>query len=141
MPVVNGPQIISSNGMTRFIFSGPGPPSYPKENKDAHATSYGVVYANDAAREDLTAKSPQPYRPGAIIVREKLSKPDSQTPELLAVMIKREKGFNPPANDWEFLTTNGAATKIKHREKVGACLECHASQRARDFVYKDYKPQ
>ena len=114
---------------------------FPKENKDTHASSYGVVYANDVAREDMTAKSPPSYRPGAIIVREKLSKPDSKTPELLAVMIKRGKGFNPAANDWEFLTTNGAASKIQHREKTGACLECHASQREKDFVYKDYKPQ
>ena len=114
---------------------------YPKENQDTHASSYGVVYANDVAREDMTAKSPPSYRTGAIIVREKLSQPDSKEPDLLAVMVKREKGFNRAANDWEFLITNGAATKIQHREKTGACLECHASQRVKDFVYQDYKPQ
>jgi hypothetical protein len=77
------------------------------------------------------------FRPGAIIVREKLARPDSKTPRLLAVMIKRETGFNPPAHDWEFLIVNGEGTTIRKREKKGACFGCHQSQK--DFVYGDYE--
>ena len=110
----------------------------PKEEPPNHISSYGLVFANDIAREDFAAKL-QSFRPGAIIVREKLTEVNGQTPELLAVMIKHEKGFNRAANDWEFLILNGAATKVKHREKNGDCLTCHVSQKANDFVYRDYE--
>jgi hypothetical protein len=50
-------------------------------------------------------------------------------------MIKRARGFNSAANDWEFLAVDGALTKIQERQKKGSCLNCHVSQKARDFVY------
>lgn len=67
-------------------------------------------------------------------MREKLKR-EATSPELLAVMIKRRLGFNPSANDWEFLVLNGNATKIKKREKTGACQRCHASADGGDFVF------
>ena len=98
--------------------------------------SYGVVYANPVALASMSEPRTQ-FRPGAIIVREKVAKPDSDSPELLAVMIKREAGFNPRADDWEFLVLNGAANRIRKRQKTGECLDCHRSQK--DFVYGDYE--
>lgn len=85
----------------------------------------------------MTATPRETFKPGAIIVREKLKTPDTATPQLLAVMIKREPGFNPAAADWDFLVLNGAGTKIRKREKKGVCFDCHKSQR--DFVYGDYE--
>ena len=72
-----------------------------------------------------------------MIVREKLET-EAGSPELLTAMIKRKKGFNPEANDWEFLLISGDATKIKKREKIGECQSCHSSQK--DFVFNDYLP-
>jgi hypothetical protein len=72
---------------------------------------------------------------GSIIVREKLNQENDQQPQLLAVMIKRPKGFSPKTGDWEYLILDGGAKKIRERQKKGACLDCHESQRARDFVY------
>ena len=73
-------------------------------------------------------------------MREKLATANSTTPELLAVMIKRAKGFNSAANDWEFLLLNGSVTEVKHREKTGNCQECHTSQKDKDFVFGKYVP-
>ena len=70
-------------------------------------------------------------------MREKL-KTETGPPELLTAMIKREKGFNPAANDWEFLLLSGDAKTIKKREKTGACQSCHASASAKDFVFDRY---
>ena len=94
---------------------------------------YGAVYMNDLAR--LTALG-QSYPAGAAIVREKLLTATSETPEIVAAMIKREKGFNPPADDWEFLVFNGSMSKIKKRQKTGACQRCHASAKNRDHVFR-----
>ena len=130
---MNGLRVVGGNGITRIIF--PGPPTYPKKDPERH--SFGVVYANDIALEAMNAKPRSNFKSGAIIVREKLAQPDSKTPDLLAVMIKREPGFNPRAHDWEFLVLNGTATRISKREKKGACFDCHKSQH--DFVYGDYE--
>ena len=130
----DGPLITGGNGITRIIFP-TGAPTFPRKTTNRH--TYGVVYANDIALQDIDAKSRLHFKPGAVVVREKLAGPDSKTPDLLAVMIKREPGFNPRANDWEFLIVNGDATKIRRREKRGACFECHRSQK--DFVYGNYE--
>jgi len=123
-----------------IIFSGdrPAPSTKPKEDKKIHEngeSSTGVVYVNSLAREGVNAEPAIQFPRGSIIVREKLLKPDDAQPQLLAVMIKRARGFNPAANDWEFLVVDGTMTKIRERQKKGSCLDCHSSQKARDFVY------
>ena len=74
-----------------------------------------------------------------MIVREKLAT-EAGSPEVLTAMIKRKKGFNPAANDWEFLVISGDATKITKREKTGSCRSCHHSVSAKDFVFDNYLP-
>jgi hypothetical protein len=144
---VGGVPIISTSKQTTrilmpgaIVFSGsrPAPSANKNGDKKTHeggGNSFGVVYVNSLAREALTAEPSIQFPRGSIIVREKLAKAEDTQPQLLAVMIKRARGFNPAANDWEFLTVDGALTKIWERQKTGNCLDCHASQRARDFVY------
>jgi hypothetical protein len=120
------------------VFSESRPASTPKKNKTTHedgGNSFGVVYVNSLAREFVSTAPYVQFPLGAIIVREKLAKADDAQPQLLAVMIKRVRGFNPKANDWEFLMLDGATNKILERQKKGSCLDCHASQKQRDFVY------
>ena len=138
------PAITTGMGKTRISMPGPtvfskSPPA-PTQKKD-NAThvddgdSFGVVYVNRLAREFVSAAPAVQFPQGAIIVREKLAKADDARPQLLAVMIKRIRGFNPKANDWEFLILDGATNKILLRQKEGSCVDCHASQEQRDFVY------
>jgi hypothetical protein len=86
----------------------------------------------------LSEKIPN-FPKGSVIVREKLLQATDQAPELLTVMVKREKGFNPAGGDWEFLVMNGAATKIQSRETVGSCQACHAKQKDQDFIFRAYR--
>ena len=72
---------------------------------------------------------------GSTIVREKLLSESQLTPQVLAVMIKREEGFNPEAGDWEFLLVNGHANRIEKRQKQGECLACHSAASNADFVF------
>jgi hypothetical protein len=112
--------------------------THRRKNKETHAddaASFGVVYVNDVARATMARAQPGKFPTGSIIVREKLARADDAQPQLVAVMIKRAPGFNPKAGDWEFLMINGALTKIQERQKQGSCLDCHAAQRARDFVF------
>lgn len=50
-------------------------------------------------------------------------------------MIKRGPDFNPAGGDWEFLVFDGELKRLRERQKKGSCLECHASQQSRDFVF------
>ena len=146
------PIVVTSKNTTRIlmpgavIFSGRGPaPAVQKDNdKKSHDTvshSFAAVYANRLAWEAMVAEPRINYPSGSIIVREKLTRANDTEPQLLSVMIKRERGFNPAANDWEFLVTDGKLSKIGERQKKGSCLNCHVSQRDRDFVYPAPVPQ
>lgn len=109
------------------------------QQNNLHQSIFGAVYLNDIARATLSQSRPLIYPEGAVIVREKLET-EAGSPELLTAMIKRQKGFNPAANDWEFLLISGDAKKIKKREKAGNCQSCHASVSAKDFVFDNYLP-
>ena len=78
---------------------------------------------------------------GSIIVKEKLSEQlfTKGTPELLTVMIKQKKGFNPRVGDWEFLAVSGDAKSVLQRGRVEMCQNCHITQAKQDYVYGTYK--
>lgn len=84
----------------------------------------------------MLSKGPASFPAGSILVREKLLTPTAPSPEVLVVMVKRGKGFNPKANDWEFLTVSGDLKKIEKREKEGKCRACHALEASNDFVFR-----
>ena len=94
-----------------------------------------MVYVNDIARDAMSSQQPAKFPAGSIIVREKLAKKDDTQPQLLAVMVKRDQGFYPKGGDWEYLVVDGGMTKVRDRQKKGACSDCHAAQKARDFVF------
>ena len=131
------PNIVISQANTRIRFPAPGAisPARDKPNK-THTSTFGVAYANDIARGAMSGKDPGRFPNGSILVREKLLTPTAANPAVLVVMVKREKGFNPKANDWEFLTVSGDQKKIEKREKEGKCYACHALEAKDDFVFR-----
>jgi hypothetical protein len=145
--VGDAPTITTSKGTTRIFLPGDifaqAPPEAPKEKKatthDDDARIFGVVYANALATDVMNTQGKtggkERFPIGSIIVREKLAKADDMQPQLLAAMIKRSRGFNPKANDWEFLMIDATMTKILEQEKRGTCIKCHAAQKKRDFVF------
>jgi Cytochrome P460 len=136
---VGVPLISSSQGKTTIDFGGLGASRSggggDDKKHDTHGPTFGVVYANDLAREALSNDGRTKFPVGSIIVREKLASADATQPELVAVMIKRASGFNTSGGDWEFVTADGRLAKVRERQKKGSCLDCHSSQADRDFVF------
>lgn len=134
------PRIATSQGTTRIWFPAPGAifsSSGSSRKSDAtHTSIFGVAYVNDIARRSMLSKGPASFPTGSILVREKLLTPTAPSPDVLVVMVKRGKGFNPKANDCEFLTVSGDMKKIEKREKEGKCRACHASEASNDFVFR-----
>lgn len=131
------PVVAIAQGATKSSFPSPGAISPSRPATDAtHTSTFGVAYANDIARGFILSKEPASFPTGSILIREKLLTPTATSPDVLVVMVKREKGFNPKANDWEFLTVSGDMKKIEKREKEGKCRACHASEASNDFVFR-----
>jgi hypothetical protein len=116
------------------------PPGAVNSNSAAnpHRDKYFTVYVNDVGREAmLNQKSPN-FTAGSVIVKEKLSSADSQTPELLTVMIKHKAGFNPASGDWEYMVLDGAGAKVEGRGNLENCQACHVANQKTDYVFRTY---
>lgn len=116
------------------------PPSARAADKNPHLHKFITVYVNETGRRAMIEEREPKFPQGSVIVKEKLPAQDSETPELLTVMIKREKGFNPQMGDWEFMVTNGAGSETQARGKISSCQSCHLSMGATDFIYRNYLP-
>ena len=97
-----------------------------KEPHGALLTSYVNKIAYDAIKGK---KGMLPD--GAIIVKENYSA--DKKLGALTVMYK-VKGYNPQAGDW-FWVKYLPDGKIAAEGKVGACINCHASAKANDYIF------
>jgi hypothetical protein len=123
-----------------------GPPQFPDDDKEddddktAHekgGTTFTRVYANGLALEQIVKDKPL-FPAGSMIVREKLAKAEDTAPELVTVMLKREKGFSRKTSDWEYFVIDGDLSKVKQSEKTGSCSKCHLQAAETDMVFKTY---
>ena len=108
-----------------------------RADRDSHELTFGVVYANEAAKDEIQKESPQ-FPTGSIIVREKLSAENAAVPETVIAMVKRAKGFSPETGDWEFFVLDGADLKMRSRETKGDCAACHSRAEKTDWIFRDY---
>jgi hypothetical protein len=99
--------------------------------------SFGVVYANDLAKGEITRTSPS-FPVGSIIVREKNETETSALPQAVIAMVKRSKGFSSATNDWEFFQFDGAGLKPQKRETTGNCAACHIQAEKTDWVFNSH---
>ncbi len=116
------------------------PPEEDKPQKNPHEKgnqTFARVFANDLANAEIYKAAPK-FPVGAIIVREKLLNAEDTKPELVTVMVKREKGSSAKTGDWEYLVIDGAMDRVKQRETVSSCSKCHANAAQTDFVFKTY---
>lgn len=113
-----------------------------RKEPSPHLNKYISVFVNPVGREQMmNTKQPPKFPVGSAIVKEKLGSPDSTTPEVLTVMIKREAGYNPENGDWEYLVLNGEASMIVERGKLERCSGCHKFYKHSDFVTRTYLPR
>lgn len=98
-------------------------------------TKFVTVWVNGRGQEMMFQAEGREFPVGTTIVKEKFNGPELFVPELLTIMIKREKGYFPGVGDWEFAVAEMPAKKIVERGKLERCAACHRRQAARDFVF------
>lgn len=104
--------------------------------KNPHRDKFITVYVNDIGKPAMFNPS-STFAVGSVIVKEKLPTPAAE-PELMTVMVKREKGFNPESGDWEYLILDPIKTSILERGKLESCQKCHLEKKDSDFVFRTY---
>jgi hypothetical protein len=120
------------------MVNGKAPKTEPlKRSKPELETFVGRVFINEIGKSTLLNEARPIYPDGTIIVREKLGRESPQA-ELLAVMIKRHRGFDPLTGDWEYQVFDGPGTTRKPEVKAEACVECHQQQQKNDYVFRSY---
>lgn len=132
------PSIVSSE--ISMLCARPSQPQIDADAKNPHNDKFINVYVNDTGKDEMTAKKYPKFPVGTVIVKEKLATAESKEPELLTVMIKREKDYNPAVGDWEFLTFNGAGTETTARGKLENCQTCHLVEKTTDYISRKYLP-
>lgn len=103
------PEIVESK--IAAICARPSLDQMDADAKNPHNDKFITVYVNDIGKTEMMTKKFPKFPVGTVIVKEKLTTAKSKSPELLTLMIKREKNYNPKVSDWEFLTFNDAATE------------------------------
>lgn len=105
-----------------------------------HRDKYFTVYVNDIGQKAMLTRKNPTFPEGSVIVKEKLTAKDSQTPELLTVMIKQKRGFNPASGDWEYMVLDGTGTKVEGRGNLQNCQSCHLANEKTDYIFRTYLP-
>ncbi|HEU4388161.1 MAG TPA: cytochrome P460 family protein [Blastocatellia bacterium] len=103
-----------------------------------HTNKYILVYVNETGRRALLQQKTPDFPEGSIVVKEKLPDASSRSPELLTVMLKRGKGFNPASGDWEFAVLDGTANVVIEQGKLENCASCHNTKKDSGFVFRSY---
>jgi hypothetical protein len=103
-----------------------------------HRDKYFTVYVNEIGRAAMLEQKNPKFPAGSVIVKEKLPNEKSQKPELLTVMIKQKKGFNPETGDWEFMVVDGTGTKVEGRGNLQNCQSCHVAYQKSDYIFRTY---
>lgn len=105
-----------------------------------HREKYITVYVNDVGQTAMLKEKNPSFPVGSVIVKEKLTAKDSQTPVLLTVMIKQKKGYNPTNGDWEYMVVDGTGTKLEGRGTLQNCQSCHLANKKTDYIFRTYLP-
>ena len=107
---------------------------------DPHKDKFITVYVNELGRKAMMHERTPRFPQGSVIVKEKLPSQESTSPELLTVMIKREKDYNPTNGDWEYMALDGEGKEVRARGRLEKCQACHTMAQHVDYVHRNYLP-
>ncbi len=99
---------------------------------------YVQNWANALAKQGIAASGKPAFATGSIIVKEKYTfVNDDAELDLVAValMIKREPGFNQEHADWDYAYYEPELGILQTPAQSAHCADCHAAAAGTDHVY------
>jgi hypothetical protein len=109
-----------------------------KKEHGPHAESAIVVRVNPIGLDRFKSGGGVPV--GTVVIKEKYYHyyPGAE-PSAVAAMIKREAGYDPEHDDWEYAyeeRSSGSERKVE-RGKIASCIECHKAAGI-DYLFRPY---
>jgi hypothetical protein len=101
-----------------------------------HKDRYITVYVNSVGSKAMMTQLRPAFPVGSVIVKEKRSAANAPNVELMTVMVKREKGYNPQSGNWEYAVTDGTGTQVQASGKLSNCQTCHVKEQYTDYVFR-----
>lgn len=103
-----------------------------------HLEEGGVreVHVNEVGRPVFTSDEELQIPQGTIIVKDTYYLNEDGTRGKrwnITVMRKREAGYDPEYNDWEYVEA-GPGKNVKYQGKLEVCIDCHLAA-DRDYVF------
>lgn len=105
--------------------------------KNPHIDKYINVYVNEVGKKAMIERSTN-FPVGSIIVKEKFSINSPDNIEVITIMIKQKKNYNPEFGDWEFAVLGGDRLVLSDRGRLTQCQTCHEYAKSEGFVFRDY---
>lgn len=90
-----------------------------------HGAKWAVTKTNELAQSALANPGRRHFPEGSILIKEKYSASSGGSPMLYTAMIKRTRGFNPQAGDWEYFVVNLGPSRDVIRTGMDGCIKCH----------------
>jgi Cytochrome P460 len=137
---VNPEPVVMPSNLAMLCFS-PTAKQLEMEKSNPHTDKFITVYVNDTGKKAMMEQLEAVFPQGSVIVKEKLARKDSSSPELLTAMIKREPGYNPKYGDWDWMVVDGSGTSVLARGKLTNCQGCHETYKGGDYVSRKYLPE
>jgi hypothetical protein len=113
----------------------------PERIANPHQNYWFTVYVNPTGEKAMRKPTSPVFPTGSILVKEKLPEKTSSAPELRTAMIKRERGFDKEAGDWEYLVIDGEGKVTRSKEETAHCRSCHERSKGNDYVFRTYLPK
>lgn len=103
-----------------------------KEGKSPHGKTQ-IWYSSNV--KGMLGKSSFEVPEGTVAIKP-FDKDDEEGLDGIAVMIKKEEGYDPDNNDWYYAmyTAKGEIMEKPEPGKVKMCIDCHASASAKDYL-------
>lgn len=137
------PQTLKPEPVSAYIFGLCRLPTLPEQAfaESEHGDErYLQDWANELAVEGIARRGQPAFGPGAIIVKEKYV-PGASSGEFtlaaLGFMIKRDPGFAPSHQDWDYAYWEPELGVIATSEQSNYCAGCHAGAAETDAVFVD----
>jgi hypothetical protein len=107
-------------------------------SENLHRKRWFTVFVNGKAQQPMFEEGSPRFPVGAVVVKEKVKDEEGKRPEFLTIMVKRQKGFDPSAGDWEYLVADTLGRSIK-QSSSDHCRSCHAQAKSTDYVFRTYR--
>jgi hypothetical protein len=135
------PQSPEPVAISAYIFGLCRLPTLPEqqfaESEHGHER-YLQDWANAAAVAGIARRGVPPFAPGSVIVKEKyVASGTGRELVAIAMMIKRESGFEPAHGDWDYAYYEPELGVVQTKAQSDYCSGCHLGASETDFVFVD----